>query len=46
LITVAAAVDALRAAGRTVTTAQDRALTLCRSANRHTRPGLYHTPAA
>jgi hypothetical protein len=29
-----------------VTTAQDRALTLCRSANRHTRPGLYHTPAA
>jgi hypothetical protein len=29
-----------------VTTAQDRALTLCRSADRHTRPGLYHTPAA
>jgi len=29
-----------------VTAAQDRALTLCRSANCHTCPGLYHRPAA
>jgi hypothetical protein len=29
-----------------VTPAQDRALTLCRSAECHARPGVYHTPAA
>jgi hypothetical protein len=29
-----------------VTAAQDRALALCRSADCHTRPGVYHTPAA
>jgi len=29
-----------------VTAAQDRALRVCRSADCHTRPGVYHTPAA